>query len=192
MKQLIILCWCLFIGFSSFSQNVHFGVKGGVNVAQLNLDNNDSYDAKIGLHGGLLAHIHASHTWALQPEVIYSLEGAKYTSGGNDVKVNLNYINIPVLLQYMFHNGVRLEGGPQLGLLINAKTENNSTTIDNNSFKSSAFSIPLGVGYLTTNGLGFDARYTFGLSNINKNKNPTIQSNVFQFGIFYQFSDRKR
>ncbi len=63
--------------------------------------------------------------------------------------------------------------------------------MDDNNFKSTAFSIPLGIGYLTTSGLGFDARYVFGLSNINENSGPTIQSNVFQFGIFYQFNDTK-
>ncbi len=95
------------------------------------------------------------------------------------------------MLQYMFHNGVRLEGGPQFGILLNAKTKTQNATVDNNSYKSSTFSIPLGIGYLTTNGLGFDARYVFGLSNIKKDEHPTVQSNVFQFGVFYQFKGHR-
>ncbi len=192
MKKTAILAFLsAFLIFTANAQKAHFGVKGGLNVSSLHFEDNTSYDSKIGLHAGLLAHIHASKVWAIQPEVFYSSEGAKTRVGNSDVKINLNYINVPVLLQYMFDNGVRLEGGPQIGFLVNAKTKTSNATVDNNNFKSTAFSIPLGVGYLTTDGLGFDARYVFGLSNINENKNPTIQSNVFQFGIFYQFSDTK-
>lgn len=192
MKQALIALTACMLVLTGYSQRASFGVKGGVNVSQLNIQNNDSYDSKVGLHAGLLVHIHASEKWAVQPEIIYSSEGAQYKSSGNEVKVNLNFINIPVLLQYMFHNGVRLEGGPQLGFLVNAKTKTDNASIDNNNFNSPAFSIPLGIGYLTSNGLGFDARYVFGVSNINKDDHPTIQSNVFQFGIFYQFRDTKR
>ncbi len=191
MKKTAILISSVFLIFTANAQKAHFGVKGGLNVSSLHFEDNTSYDSKIGIYAGLLAHIHASQVWAIQPEVFYSSEGAKARVGNSDVKINLNYINVPVLLQYMFDNGVRLEGGPQIGFLVNAKTKTSNATVDNNNFKSTAFSIPLGVGYLTTDGLGFDARYVFGLSNINENKNPTIQSNVFQFGIFYQFSDTK-
>ncbi|MEO7961393.1 MAG: porin family protein [Ginsengibacter sp.] len=190
MKKLFFIALLISTLSAANAQQTHFGLKGGVNVSQLNVENNSSYDSKIGLFAGVLAHIHASETWALQPELIYSMEGGRRKTG--DIKTNLNYINVPVLLQYMFHNGVRLEGGPQLGFLVSAKTKTGSTTVDNSSFKSTAFSIPLGIGYLTSDGLGFDARYVFGLSNINKDKNPVVQSNVFQFGIFYQFSDVKR
>lgn len=191
MKKTIIFIALFFLLVNANAQKAHFGVKGGINVSSLHFDDNTSYDSKIGLHAGLLAHIHASQTWAIQPEVFYSSEGAKLKAGNSDIKFNLNYINVPVLLQYMFDNGVRLEGGPQIGFLVNAKTKTDNASVDNNNFKSTAFSIPLGIGYLTTEGLGFDARYVFGLSNINETDPPTVQSNVFQFGIFYQFSDTK-
>jgi hypothetical protein len=92
----------------------------------------------------------------------------------------------------MFDNGFRLEGGPQIGFLLNAKRKSGDVTVDYDGFKSTAFSIPLGLGYLTSSGVGLDARYVFGLSNINDSENgPTIQSNVFQLGLFYQLSDPK-
>ncbi len=191
MKKATFLLLALLALITAKAQQVHLGIKGGVNISNLHFNNNTSTDSKVGVHFGLLAHIHASKTWALQPELLYSLEGAK-AKGNNDVTFNLNYLNVPVLLQYMFNNGFRLEGGPQLGFLLNAKTKTNDVTVDNNSFESISISIPLGVGYLSSSGWGLDARYVFGLSNINENKNgPTIQSNVFQLGIFYQLSDSK-
>ncbi|HEY8659379.1 MAG TPA: porin family protein [Hanamia sp.] len=192
MKKTIIFAATFFLLLSAKAQEVHFGIKGGLNASELHFNNDTKLDTKIGFNLGLLAHIHAGETWALQPELIYSLEGAKGNIGNSEYSYNLNYLNVPVLLQYMFDNGFRLEGGPQIGFLLNAKTKVNNTSTDNKGFKSTAFSIPLGVGYLTHTGLGFDARYVFGLSNINDDNNgPTIQSNVFQIGLFYQFSDSK-
>ena len=194
MKRIVILISAIFLISRANAQKTYFGVKGGLNASSLHFDNNNSSDSKIGFNIGGLAHIHASNLWAIQPEVIYSLEGAKLTPAGFYTRgsINLNYINVPILVQRFFHNGFRLEGGPQIGFLINAKSKSGGVTLDNNSFKSTAFSIPLGVGYLTSTGIGLDARYVFGLSDINANENgSTVQSNVFQFGIFYQFGDTK-
>ncbi len=193
MKKISILILSVLLLFNAKAQQAHIGIKGGVNISDLNYNDNTSTDNKVGLNFGVLAHIHASKTWAIEPELIYSLEGASYKLiPQGTTHVNLNYLNIPVLLQYMFENGFRLEGGPQLGFLLSAKTKSGNVTVDNKGFESTAVSIPLGVGYLTASGFGLDARYVFGLSNINDNKNgPTIESNVFQLGIFYQLSDTK-
>ncbi len=194
MKKTVIFISSLFLLFTASAQETYFGVKGGLNVSSFHITDNASTESKVGFHVGGLAHIHASNQWAIQPEVIYSLEGAKVNLVGNNNKAttNLSYINVPVLLQYFVHNGFRLEGGPQIGFLIKAKTKVGDVSTDNKNFKSTAFSIPLGVGYLTSTGVGFDARYVFGLSNINDiESGSTIQSNVFQLGIFYQFGDTK-
>ncbi|MEO6187300.1 MAG: porin family protein [Ginsengibacter sp.] len=192
MKKTIIFAFSLFLLHSAQAQQTHFGIKGGLNASSLHFEDNSSYDSKIGFHAGVLAHIHASHNWAIQPEVIYSLEGAKRTVSGTDIKVDLNYVNVPVLFQYMVNDGLRLEAGPQLGFLVNSKTKTGNVSVTNKNFQTVAVSIPVGAGYLTTSGLGFDARYVFGLTSINEKDNPKVQSNVFQFGIFYQFSDTKK
>jgi hypothetical protein len=192
MKKTTILIVSLFLLVNVNAQQAHFGVKGGVNISNLHYNVNQPSDSKVAFNFGVLAHIHASKTWAIQPELIYSLEGAKETIANNTLTFNLNYLNVPVLLQYMFNNGFRLEGGPQIGVLLSAKNKSGNSTVTNTNFQSTAVSIPLGVGYLTSSGIGLDARYVFGLSNINTNRNgPTIQSNVFQLGIFYQLSDPK-
>ncbi len=42
------------------------------------------------------------------------MQGAKMTvAGGQTQTINLNYVNVPVLVQYMFDNGFRLQTGPQ-------------------------------------------------------------------------------
>ena len=193
MKKLIILAATLFLLSNVKAQDVHFGIKAGLNASSLNYNNNSDMQSKIGFNAGILAHIHtSSKMWAIQPELYYSSEGAKSKSNSNK-SLNLGYLNLPVLIQYMFDNGFRLEAGPQVGFLMNAKSKvgNTSTDIKDN-MQSAVFSIPVGVGYLTTGGLGFDARYNFGISNINKSdRGPKVHSNVFQFDVFYQFSSSK-
>src|SRR5450759_4227685 len=117
MKKTAIFVASLFLLFTAKAQDVHFGVKGGLNISQLHFSDNTSTNSKAGLHLGVLAHIHLTKTWAIQPEFFYSMEGAKNV-GNSGVTYNLNYLNVPVLLQYMFENGFRLEGGPQIGFLL--------------------------------------------------------------------------
>jgi hypothetical protein len=194
MKKTIIFAAAFFMlsSISVQAQKVHFGVKGGMNASSLNYTGNTDMQTKIGFNAGVLAHIHSnSSQWAVQPELYYSSEGAKSKSN-SDASLNLGYLNVPVLAQYMFDNGFRIEAGPQIGFLLSAKNKTNSSSTDvKDAYKSTAFSIPVGVGYLTHSGLGFDARYNFGISNIVDNNGPSVKSNVFQFGIFYQFSDPK-
>ncbi len=196
MKKTIILASALFIFLGTTqAQEVHFGIKGGLNASNLKIANRttDKPETKIGFNAGLLAHIHAGKSFAIQPEVYYSSEGAQDKSSNPKTTLQLGYINVPVLGQYMFGNGFRVEAGPQVGFLINAKSKTGSSTTDEKpNYKSTSFSIPVGVGYLTSYGLGFDARYNFGVSDIAKDiASNAIRSNVFQFGLFYQFSDTK-
>ncbi len=194
MKKTIIFAATFFLLIGAQAQKAHFGIKGGMNASSLNsTPANSDMQTKIGFNAGLLAHIHGANTqWAVQPEVYYSSEGAKSKSNSS-TKLDLGYLNVPVLAQYMFDNGFRIEGGPQIGFLMNAKSKTNTGSLDaKDAYKKINFSITVGVGYLTSTGLGFDARYNFGISDINNASTGTkVHSNVFQFGIFYQFSDPK-
>ena len=198
MKKTMIIVAAILFSFAAKAQRVHFGVKGGLNASELHGSDINDAKTKIGFHAGLLAHIHTNNkSWGIQPEVMYSLEGAKYDIGeSSDAKVDLHFINVPVLVQYMFDNGFRIEAGPQIGFLVGAKAKetggDNSIDIKDN-FKSTNFSIPVGVGYLMSNGLGFDARYNFGVSDMNDTgEGSKVTGNNFQFGLFYQFTHNKK
>lgn len=174
------------------AQHVNIGVKAGLNVFNIKNDNGAKYDAKTGLHIGLLGHIHLAKQLAFQPELVYSAQGAKYTIAGNDVKIKLNYINVPLMIQYMFDNGFRLQAGPQIGFLASAKSEVNSNSTDIKSdLKGVDFAIGGGVGYVhPATGFGVDARYNLGLSNINDNSAVKSTNRGFQLGVFYLFKHK--
>lgn len=170
------------------AQNINFGIKGGLNSYNINTDPDSDTDSKIGLNVGLLGHIHLTDQYAFQPELVYSMQGA--TSGNTDLK--LNYINVPLLVQYMFDNGFRIQAGPQLGYLLNAESENNNSSNDlTDNFKSIDMGLSLGASYVhPPTGFGVDARYNFGLTNISDSSNLDTTNRGFQVGVFYLFSHR--
>ncbi|MGZ5246532.1 MAG: porin family protein [Flavitalea sp.] len=165
--------------------HAEFGVKAGLNVATLNVkDVDDSYDNRKSAHLGVLMHYHITDRFALQPELVFSAQGAEM---GN-TQFEMNYLNLPVLAQVMFGEGFRLQTGPQVGYLLSAKREIGDDEVDvKNSYNKTDFSWVFGASYITKARVGIDARYNLGLSNVNENSSPKISNNVFQVGLFYQF-----
>jgi len=191
MKKLFVLASLVLCVIYANSQTgrTHFGIKAGVNLSNLKSPNTD-YDSKAGLHAGLLAHIHVANHFAVQPELVYSNQGTEYRNANDIYRTTLHYVNIPVLAQYMTGSGFRLQTGPQLGFLLDAKSKvnNSETKTDVESFfKTTDLSWAFGASYLTNSGFGFDGRYNLGLSNINDANATKVRNSVFQIGAFYQF-----
>ena len=183
MRKMFLITISLFFFVSAvFAQlsPLQLGLKAGTNFSALKTDNRLS-DHRTGYHVGALAHIHLSSHFALQPEVTYSSQGAEY----NTSKTKLGYINVPVLGQYMFGNGLRLQTGPQVGFLTAASSKGASEeSIARRSLKDANFSWSFGASYLSKFGLGIDARYNLGLTNFSKNDD--LKNRVWQAGLFYQ------
>jgi Outer membrane protein beta-barrel domain len=179
----------IMLALAATAQHVNIGIKVGLNIYTINNDNNAKYDPKAGLNLGLIGHIHLTKQLAFQPEIVYSGQGAKFTTAGVETKINLDYINLPLLFQYMFDNGFRIQAGPQIGFLVNAKSKTGSNATDiKNNLKTVDFGLGAGVGYVhPPTGFGVDARYNLGLSNINDNSTVKSYNRGFQVGVFYLF-----
>lgn len=189
MKKVIMgLTALIFSTTAVFAQHTEFGLKAGYNAANFTNENGSEYKMKSGFHVGGLAHIHISKLFALQPEVVYSMQGTKFMNNNTDARYNLDYINVPVLLQLMVHDGLRLETGPQVGFLVNAQSKNGNTSVKvKDNFQPTDVSWAFGVGYLTPARLGFDVRYNLGLTDITKSTGSNLHNSVIQAGVFYQF-----
>lgn len=192
MKHLCLVAAGLLVVTTLAAQRTttQFGIKGGVNIANLKIDDAGDGDSRTGFHIGGLAHIHIAPKFAVQPEVMFSTQGRRDMVAGNELETNLSYINIPVLAQYMTGSGFRLQTGPQLGILVDAEAgmDEGTKTDVGDRYKTPDISWVFGAGYLTNSGFGFDARYNLGLSNINDAGSRDIKNRVWQFGVFYQFA----
>src|SRR5687768_5771463 len=167
MKKISFMVLLLVSGSSLWAQSqANFGLKGGINIASTTNSEGDQSGSRVGFHAGLLGHIHLSPEFSLQPEIVYSSQGSKYTTDvtGTPVEhqLSLNYVNIPLLLQYNFENGFRLQTGPQVGFLasVTDKVQGAETGFfTSDDFKSTDFSWSFGLGYLSSSGFGIDGRY---------------------------------
>ena len=187
-KTIIIFSLLTAVIISKAQVSAGFGIKGGLNLATFSSDNSTNFKSKAGFNAGGLVHIHVSKYFAIQPEAMYSSQGAKLTVAGTEYKYNVNYINIPVLLQFMAGQGFRVETGPQLGILADANVKSGNVTVNNkNGYQSTDFSWAVGLGYLSSSNLGADIRYNLGISDIDKSNNTKTVNNVLQLGLFYQF-----
>jgi hypothetical protein len=187
---LIAFITYLMIGTTAMAQDHHanIGIKGGLNL--YNINGNGGSDLKSGLHLGLLSHIHLTKQFAFQPEIMYSAQGTKLS--GSDNSLNLDYINIPLLFQYMFDNGFRLQAGPQVGFLVNAKSKSGNTTVNvKDGYNALDLALSIGGSYVFTDtGFGLDARYNHGLSNIYDASAFNATNRGFQLGVFYLFGHK--
>jgi hypothetical protein len=168
------------------AQPVNIGIKGGLNLHTVNNNNTEpSYSNKPSFHLGLLGHIHMGDQFGLQPEIVFSRQGARYD---NNLTLDLNYFNVPILFQYMFDNGFRLQAGPQIGVLAGAKADGVDVK---NEYKGGDFGLTFGASYVNpASGFGVDARYNAGLSDINESDAISAYNRGFQLGVFYLFKHR--
>jgi hypothetical protein len=165
--------------------HVEWGIKGGLNLATLRAPGEQ--DMRTSFYLGGLAHIHLSREFAIQPELEYSGQGEKYTIGNTEHALRLNYLNLPVLVQYMFEDGFRVETGPQFGMLLTARDIAGPNSVEvTDDFNRMDFSWVFGAGYLCHSGFGVDVRYNLGISNINAIGSTTVNNSVFAIGAFYQ------
>jgi hypothetical protein len=198
MKKLLLLFFAIITLATVEAQKGHLGFKAGLNISNLQYKDGDATDFKAGLLAGLLTHIHVTKKFAIQPEVVYSQQGGISQIGNIEHKTNLHYVNVPVLAQYMFGKGFRLEAGPQVGFLVAAREKFSTPNVDikaNDAYKKVDYSLAVGLGFLTHAKIGFDARWVFGLRDISNGGNsitngaPTY-NNGAQLSIFYQFDHR--
>ncbi|PBJ13691.1 porin family protein [Flavobacterium sp. ACN6] len=163
MKKIILTAIAVMaFGFAN-AQQTRFGIKGGLNLSTIVGGDVEDTKTLVGFHVGGFAEINIVEKFFIQPELLFSTQGAKVDGGfGGDVDFKLNYLNIPVLAKYyIVDNKFSVEAGPQLGVLLSAKAEDN----DIKDFTRSVdFGFNIGAGYNFTDNLSVGLRYTIGLS----------------------------
>jgi hypothetical protein len=192
MKKIIILPAILCATFA-FGQ-ISLGIKGGVNISNFTGGDFGSVEKNTltTFHAGGLVHIPFSHL-ALQPELVFSEQGAKLSKAGAETDFKISYVNIPVMLQWGTKGGVYVEAGPQAGFKV---SESVPDSLSSKFAKSSDFSICLGLGFRSSGGFGIGGRYNLGISKIGEfdsnDISPDFKNAVVQFSLFYIFGQKKK
>lgn len=185
--KLFALAICSFFVNTGFSQSLKIGFKGGTTINKLNGKSfNDQFT--FGYHIGGFAEIGLGNKWALQPEVLFNQVNADTSSAFSSIyqfnkvdKVKLQYLSIPLLLDYRVNKLITLQAGPQYGILMNKS----KTLVQNGqaAFKSGDFSLLGGLQVKILN-FRFYGRYAVGLNNLNDIDNKDKwKSQSIQLGI---------
>ena len=159
----------------SFCQSVKFGIKAGLNYANVT-GSELKTEAITSYHAGLVSEIKLTDAFTLQPELLYSTQGATYKTALEDFKNELGYIAIPVMLKINLSENLCLELGPQAGFLLSEKNK-----FDTNKSKTFDFVANAGLGLKVTDTLFLQARYGLGLTEIKTDSD--IKNSVVQLSL---------
>lgn len=198
MKKACLLIAVLASSVGAAAQKPIFGIKAGLNLAKLSItvsasglgSFSESSDNLVSFTAGGFLTAPLGKNFGIQPELLYSGQGGSSSAG--DFK--LGYILMPVMLRYNINETFSLQGGPQLGILINATV---SGVDAKDQMNSTDFGLAFGFGGDFAGGLTASFRYIIGFSNTLKVDLSTsgipgldlkMTNQVMQFSLGYKLS----
>jgi hypothetical protein len=158
------------------------GIKGGLNLTTLYSSDVSTDHMKAGFNAGIFAKLPVTRGFSIQPEILYSLKGAKsnydnFVQGSGEYRFNLGYIEVPVLAVVNLGSNFNIHAGGYAAYLVNANVKNVSngqiqgaTELNTSDFNRWDFGLAGGVGFDIEN-FTLGARYNYGLSHIGKSGN---------------------
>lgn len=178
----------LFLANAAMAQ-FSIGVKAGANI--IKVDGRSFKDEfKYGYHLGGFANIGIGGRFSIQPEVLFNQYQTRTDSTFSNIyqnafdgasNIKLNYLSIPLLLNYKLGSLLSLQAGPMFSILM----DQNKNLLENgqDAFKKGDFSMlagaQIGLGKIKLNG-----RYVVGLNNINDIDNQDKWNNQgFQLSV---------
>ena len=175
----------------------------GMNLA--NVTKLDGNSTKVGIAAGAELEYMLSDNFSLSAGAIYSQQGTKFDWSYEDekanFKLNMDYINVPILANYYVAKGFAIKAGIQAGFKANAKCKldmdtqgmedlvneyiNPYTKALEDAVKGFELSIPVGLSYEISDFV-IDARYNFGVTKVLDGDD--CKNSVFQFTVGYKFA----
>ena len=191
MKKVIFtiaaLLMCTSISFSQVESdksntNLRLGIKGGLNLANIG-GNATGLSSRSSFHLGMFTELSVTKQFLLQPELVYSSQGAQRSAGNNPIQYN--YLNLPVIMKFRTFESFHVDFGPQFGFLLNAKSEQPDGTVITLDDANNSFDLSLAAGFGYDYGdFNFNFRYNLGISNTSKNSdNGSFPNRVLQVSI---------
>jgi hypothetical protein len=169
----------MLLSFEMIGQGIKIGFKAGMNYSNFTNSEIDT-DAITSFHAGLVTEIQLFKYMSLQPELLYSTQGAELDNFGNQIKNELGYISIPVLAKFYLNDKLSLELGPQASFLLNERNE--VAAGDSNTFD---FAVAGGLSYKLGKHFFIQGRYGIGLTE--PKRDAGVNNTVIQGSIGFMF-----
>lgn len=187
-KMLFVICTLMFSTFLHAQETqtaaetrptAKFGIKGGLNLTNLYVDDVDDENMKPGVNVGFYAKVPVSKIFSVQPEVLYSMKGAQlnYNNilGSGKYRFNLDYLEVPIGAVVNVAKNFNISVGPYVAFLLSAKVQDvdkngnitGATELNKDNFESVDYGAFGGVAFDMGN-ITLGGRYTYGLKEIGK------------------------
>lgn len=106
-----------------------FGIKGGLNLTNLYVDNVQDEHVKLAGHVGFFAKLPLGRGVSLMPELLYTSKGAKVTydnlvQGDGEYRYNFNYVELPLSLVFNIVKNFNIHAGGYAAYLTSANIKN--------------------------------------------------------------------
>ena len=192
MKKLLVMAAMVLSSVGAFAQysagDITIQPKVGLNVSSVT-DDEAGYIA--GFVGGIEGEYHVSPMVGISAGLLYSMQGASVKDAEGDPKLEMNYVNIPILVNAYVAKGLALKAGIQPAFNVSNKVKVAGISIDYDKYapegaeiKTFDFSIPVGISYEYMN-ICLDARYNIGCTKVDKDVKGC--NSVFQITLGYKF-----
>jgi len=190
MKTKLAIMAIALLTVQAASAQFRLGAKAGANLVKVE-GSSFKDEFRYGYHLGGFAEIGVVKKLTIQPEVLFSQYSMTLDSSFKSVyenvlnseqtHVKLNYLSIPILLNYRLLGPIYLQAGPSFSILMNH--DKNLLQNGGDAFKKGDFAM-IGGAQVRISRLYLTGRYVVGLSNINdiddkeKWKSQAIQLSV--------------
>jgi opacity protein-like surface antigen len=172
----------------SFAQ-AQFAATGGLNMANVSGEDDLDADMKIGIHVGVSASFELSDAMTLKTGALYSMKGAQLDMGGETIKFNLSYIEIPANFSFAVSDQMSLMAGPYIGLLMDATMTYDGESEDLEDMAGMDFGINIGAGFAVTEVISINAGYQMGLTSLDEDGDGDAKNTNIHIGMTYSFGD---
>ncbi|MBL7700230.1 MAG: PorT family protein [Chitinophagaceae bacterium] len=190
-----------------------FGIKGGINFANVTKASSINNSSKSGFHAGIFLAPESKGVIGSRTELIFSRQGYNFKTNSNTGNVNLDYIMLPQYMTINITKIFQLQLGGQMALLLNARADSSSggATVPGPAGKMMDFYNKFDFGYgggleiHPVSGLIIGARVNISLGNLYKDISATntgeapsfvpkvnVKNNVFQFFAGWRFGKTKK
>ncbi len=185
----------------------------GLNGCQIHGDNAAGYN-KLGLHGGILINSYFTDKLSLDLGIVFTQKGARKNQDPKNgdytfFRVNLNYIEIPLLLNYKLNKHYFLTIGPSLAYLINYTEDTEvgnwngvypfndfeyavNIGLGRDLYKNFLIEIRSGNSFLPVRNYGIAANQVFFPNAIARFFNKGLYNNILSAVVIYQLKPNKK
>jgi hypothetical protein len=197
MKHILTISLLVITAAVANSQNFEGGALVGLTASQIDGDAYKGYN-KVGLQGGAWVKRMFTYTLGGQMELRYVQKGALKTPDASDpsyYRSVLHYIDIPLMVQYIYNEDVVFELGigPEVLMSYKLEDENGALPRDDEEYNRFTMSAIAGIGYRFLEVYSVHFRFNYSILPIRPHPsgqtyylNQGHYSNVLTFAVYYQ------